>query len=441
MDQRTQVTDRRLSDAEHVHIGIYDLDGVFRHKRVSADKAAKLADEGYAFCDVLYQWDTAEQTYGSAAFVDRPAALDLDSLRPYPFEPKALLCVADFEGPFGELSPRNQLKRQLARAADLGFALKAAFEFEFFLFDETADTLRAKSFRDLNAFAKGNRTYSLQSAALHGELIGELEAAMATLGVGLDAIHTEMGPGCFEAPLAVAEGIAAADNAALFKNFTKAFFLKRGLMAGFMSKWSNAVPGQSGHLHVSLVDKANGRPLFSDGRGGLSETARHFVGGLLTLMPEWLAMTSHTVNAYKRLVPGAWAPIYAAWGIQNRTAAVRAITGADKATRVEYRVPSADTNPFLSLTMCLAAGLNGIEQRIEPPAPRQDDCYATEPDAAARFPRTLLEAAERFAASTAARQTFGEAFVEHFALSRRMEDLACRRAVTEWEVRRYLEVV
>lgn len=441
MDRESQVWDRRLSEADHVHIGIYDLDGVFRHKRVAGGKAAKLAAEGYAFCDVLYQWDTAEQTYGSAAFVDRPARLDPDSLRPYPFEEKALLCVADFEGDFGLLSPRNQLKRQLDRAADLGFTLKAAFEFEFFLFEETAETLRAKQFRDLNSFARGNRTYSLQSAALHGGLIGGLEETMAAMGVGLDAIHTEMGPGCFEAPLTVAEGLAAADNAALFKNFAKAYFLQQGLMASFMSKWSNAVPGQSGHLHVSLVERASGRPAFSDGQGGLSETARHFAGGLLALMPEWLVMTSHTVNAYKRLVPGAWAPTYAAWGIQNRTAALRAITGADKATRLEYRVPSADTNPFLSLAMCLAAGLTGIERRIEPPPPRADDCYATEPEAAARFPRTLLEAAERFAASALARETFGEAFVEHFAYSRRMEDLAYRRAVTEWEVRRYLEVV
>ncbi|WP_208948584.1 hypothetical protein [Segnochrobactrum spirostomi] len=158
-------------------------------------------------------------------------------------------------------------------------------------------------------------------------------------------------------------------------------------------------------------------------------------------MPEMLAMCSHTVNAYKRMVPGAWAPTAANWGVQNRTAAVRVINDAPEATRVEFRVPSADTNPYLSLAMCLGAGLWGIRNEIEPPPGSRANLYAATPDPAAVFPSDLGRGAERFAASAPARALFGDAFVDAFAAARRFEDAEYRRHVSPWEIRRYLEVV
>jgi len=430
-------------EAEHVHLGVFDADGVFRHKRVDAAKAAKLARNGYQFCDVLYNWDIAERPYGGGAFIDRPAFLDTASVRSYPFADCEAVCIADFALPFGERSARNQLSRLLDRAHGLGFTVNSAFEFEFMVLDETPESLRAKAFRDLDHFAAGNRTYSLQTAALHGDLLTGLEACMATLGIGLDSIHTELGPGCFEAPLQHAAGMRGADNAALFKSFAKAYFLRHGLMAAFLSKMGEAMPGQSGHLHISFSGAADGAPAFADTSApdGLSTLARHFVGGLVTLMPELLALCSHTVNAYKRMVPGAWAPTYAAWGVQNRTAAVRVINDTAEATRIEFRVPSADTNPHAALAMCLGAGLWGIENEIAPPSPRDDDCYATPPDAGAAFPATLGEAAERLSASRAAREIFGDTYIDTVVQARRIEEGAYRRHVSTWELNRYLEVV
>ncbi|MDQ0467628.1 glutamine synthetase [Labrys wisconsinensis] len=428
--------------AGEVHIGLFDPDAGFRDKLVSADKAVKLARKGYPFCDVLYGWDTAEKTYETGAYVDRPAALHADTLRRYPFAEGAALCIADFTGAFGALSARNQCLRMIEAAAAGGFTVMSAFEFEFAVFAETPETLRAKAFRDLAPFAPANRTYSLQTAALHGPLLAGLHETMRTLGIGVDAIHTELGPGCFEAPLVHAAGIRAADDAALFKAFAKAYFLRQGLVAGFMSKMAPTLSGQSGHLHISFVDR-EGRPAFHDAAGphGLSRTALHFIGGLVRLMPEWLALCSQTVNAYKRMVPGAWAPTAANWGVQNRTAAVRVINDTPEATRVEFRVPSADTNPYAALAMALGAGLWGIRNAVEPPAPGAGDFYGASADPAAAFPRDLGAAADRLAASPAARALFGDAFVDAFAAARRFEDAEYRRHVSEWEIRRYLEVV
>lgn len=428
--------------ARSVHLGIVDPEGELRDKLVSAEKAAKLAASGYPFCEVLYFWDIAETTYKDGAYIDRPTQLFADTIRSYPFSPDTALCLADFTGDFGKRSPRNLCLKLIAEAADLGFDVFSAFEFEFFVFDETAESLRTKDYRGLTHFAQGNRTYSLQTSALHGPLLQGLDDTMRTLGIKLDAIHTELGPGCFEAPLTYAAGIRSPDDAMLFKNFAKAYFSRNDLTVSFMSKLSPALAGQSGHLHVSLRDKS-GNPAFSDpsAKDGLSGTARHFIGGLVKLMPELLALCSSTVNAYKRLVPGAWAPTSANWGVQNRTAAVRVINDDPNATRVEFRVPSADTNPYLALAMCLGAGLYGIRNSIEPKPGSDENFYTSEPAPEETFPRDLGEAAARLDRSSVAREIFGDNFIDTFVTARRFEYAEYQKHVSEWELRRYLGVV
>lgn len=429
-------------DATTVHLGVVDPEGEFRDKLVSADKAVKLAEQGYPFCEVLYYWDIAEKTFVDGAFVDRPTRLHTETLRRYPFADRAALCIADFEGAFGKRSPRNVCAGLIDKAADMGFDVLSAFEFEFFVFDETAESLRAKNWRDLTHFAQGNRTYSLQTSALHGDLLSGLEETMTAMDIRLDAIHTELGPGCFEAPLTYAKGMKSPDDAVLFKNFAKAYFARHGLTAGFMSKLSPDLSGQSGHLHVSLRDRA-GNAVFHEagGEDGLSRTARHFIGGLTRLMPELLALCAHTVNAYKRLVPGAWAPTAANWGVQNRTAAVRIINDVPEATRVEFRVPSADTNPYLALSLALGAGLWGIENEIEPAPGSGENFYAATPAPESVFPRDLGTAADRLDRSDTARAIFGDAFIDSFVMARRFEYGEYQKHVSEWEMRRYLGIV
>jgi glutamine synthetase len=173
----------------------------------------------------------------------------------------------------------------------------------------------------------------------------------------------------------------------------------------------------------------------------ISDELRWFVGGQQALMPEILAMVAATVNSYSRLVPGYWAPTAATWGIENRTCALRVIQGGAKSQRVEYRIAAADINPYLAIAAAIGSGLWGIEHKIEPDEPITGNSYARTLPAKRQLPRTLGEAAQRLARSKAARQLFGAPFVEHFAASREWEEREFRRAVTDWELARYFEII
>jgi len=436
---------RAMSDfgAERVHVGIFDAEAAFREKSVAAAKAEKMLRDGFGFSDVLYEWDILERTYSGGAFADESAEIDPASGRVYPFAPKEALFVADFTGAHAAFSPRNLAKAQIARAADMGFGVLAGFEYEFFLFEETPQSLRDKDYRNLRSMAPGNRTYALATLAVENEFLSGLLRALAVAAIQCDCLHSELGPGCLEAPLEAREGLRACDDAAFFRILTKTYALSRERMATFMAKWSNQWPGQSGHLHLSLFKLDGGKPVFADD-GDEDEPAqsmRWFVGGLVGALPEILVMLTPTVNDYRRLVPGAWAPSHASWGVENRSCAVRAIPRPRDAARIEFRVPAADSNPYLTLAACLGAGLTGLERQIDPPPPVTGDAYQQTVTSDLRFPRSLLEAAERFCASGAARELFGDDFVDWYSRTRVWEDSVFRTHVSELEVRRYFETV
>jgi len=429
--------------AERVHVGIFDAEAAFREKSVAVAKAQKMLRDGFGFSDVLYAWDIMEQTYSGGAFADEPAEIDPASGRRYPFAPNEALFVADFTGAHAGLSPRNLAKAQIARAAGMGYGVRAGFEYEFFLFEETPQSLRDKDYRNLRSLAPGNRTYSLATLAAENDFLSGLLKTLAVAGIQCDCLHTELGPGCLEAPLEAREGLRACDDAALFRILTKTYALTRERMATFMAKWSNDWPGQSGHLHLSLFRLDDGEPVFANGGNepAPAQTMRWFIGGLLGVLPEILVMLAQTVNDYRRLVPGAWAPSHVSWGVENRSCAVRAIPLPREAARIEFRVPSADSNPYLALAACLAAGLTGLERRVDPPPPTEGDAYRQTVASELRFPRNLLEATERFRASTWARELFGDAFVDWYCRTRDREDSVFRAHVGELEVRRYFETV
>ena len=259
---------------------------------------------------------------------------------------------------------------------------------------------------------------------------------------GLEALHEETGPGVLEAAIAVDGGEASADKAALFKTFTKVMAQRNGLMATFMAKWSPDWPGQSGHIHLSLKGK-NGKPAFYDAKApdNISDTMRHFIGGQQKLMGELLSMIAPTVNSFTRLIPGFWAPTEASWGVDNRTCALRAICGSEKAQRVEYRIAAADANPYIAYAAALASGLWGIETKAEPEAPVVGSAYDKKFPKRLAFPATLWEAAQRLKSSKVAREWFGDDFVEHYAASREWEEREFRKHITDWEMERYFEII
>ena len=433
----------------HFKIGVFDIDGIFRGKYVNREKFFASADKGLGFCDVVLGWDSQDQLYDEptvsgwhTGYRDAPVRLDLSSARQSPFEDDTLLMLGNFVGDYAGVCPRSLLQRAVDKATSMGLIPYSAAEYEFFVFQETPESARAKGYRDLTPLTPGMFGYSVVRNTVHHELYHELMDKMGALGIDLEGVHTETGPGVLEAAIRYDETARAADQAALFKTFTKVLFQRRNLMATFMAKCTNKYPGQSGHLHVSLVDATSGENIFYDANDpdGLSLRMRQFLAGQVRLLPEVLPMVCATVNAYRRLVPGMWAPTHAAWGIENRTTAIRAIPGGPKATRSEYRVAPADANPYIAMAAALLSGLWGIEQGIDPIDPIRGNAYE-DPGNAPRLPGSLGEAAAAFERSEVARELFGDAFVDHFAVTRRFEDRQHRKWVSDWDMARYFEII
>ncbi|WFM71980.1 glutamine synthetase [Halomonas sp. CKK8] len=446
-DARRIVEARGLS---HVKVGMFDIDGVMLGKYMGREKFFASLEKGFAFCDVVLGWDSKDELYDNVRFTgwhtgypDAPLRIVPESCREVPAEGDMLLFLAEFEGPAEAICPRGLLRRVLARTEAMGFTARAALEYEFFLFQETPESVREKGFRNLRPFTPDMMGYSMLRSSVHGELYHELLAMAEAMDFPIEGLHTETGPGVLEAAIGVDEALAAADKGALFKTFTKVWAQRRGLMATFMAKWSPDYPGQSGHIHLSLRHADSDASAFFDAAAPdrMSDLQRHFVAGQQALMPELLAMLAPTINSYTRLIPGFWAPTDATWGVENRTTALRVIPGSEASQRVEYRLGSADANPYLAMAAAIASGLWGIEQRLEPDPPVEGNAYDREHPPHQALPRTLWEAAQRLRGSAAARDLFGDDFVEHFAATREWEERQFRRHITDWELDRYFEII
>ncbi len=445
-DARAIVEQRGL---DHVKVGVFDNDGVLRGKYMSREKFFSSLDGGFKFCDVVVGWDADDQLYDNVSitgwhtgYPDAAVRVLPESCREIAWEDGMLFFLGEFAGPHEAVCPRATLRRVLDKAGNMGFDVYAGFEYEFFVFDETPQTVRDKNYRDLTPIQPGNFGYSALRTTVESDFYRDLLDGCTRMDIPIEGLHEETGPGVLEAAITVDSGLNAADKAALFKTFAKIMAQKRGRMATFMAKWSADLPGQGGHIHVSLKGDG-GDAVFHDPSkaDGISEAMRHFIGGQQKLMPEMLAMIASTVNSYSRLVPGFWAPTDATWGIDNRTCALRVISGSAKSQRVEYRVAAADANPHLALAAAVGAGLWGIEHKIEPDAAVTGNAYDKTFPKRLKLPATLWEAAQKLKASKPARVLFGDTFVDHFAATREWEEREFRKAVTDWELARYFEII
>lgn len=426
------------SDIEVVHVGQFDYAGIFRERRLR--KASFMAwARAPKFANTLAKWDSADSLFAGGPHLTEPVAIDWTSLRRWSFEARAALLIADFSGDSAALMPRNILARQIDRASALGFDVKAAFEFEFLLLQETAQSLRASGYAAPACFAPDNKCWSGQTAAEHASLVADLEQAVEANDIALFGIAGELGPGCFEATLGAATGLRSADDAALFRQATRAFARQRDLTASFMPFLGEGYPGLGGHLSLSLIDRATGTNLFRDPAGQTNALARQFIAGLADIVPEAFALCAHTVNAYRRFAPGSWAPKSLTWAEWTFTTAIRSVPSAMDDARLEFRLPGADCNPHLTLALMLAAGLDGIERALAEPAPAGDLGPDDIQRGAARLPANLADAADRLAGSAKARTLFGSPFVDRFSTACRAEHAALARAVSAQELARYIE--
>jgi glutamine synthetase len=431
-------------------IGAFDVDGVWRGKYVSLDKLRSAAKGGIGFCDVVFGWDVADELYDNAkvtgwhtGYPDARAVVDVSTARVIPWEPDTAALVLDLVNEDGspfEPSPRQLLHRVGRKARAMGFLPRFGSEYEYFLFAETPRSLREKGFRDLEPLTPGMFGYSWLRSSANAGLVHAIIDGCNAFGIPVEGMHTETGPGVYETAVLYDDLERAADASALFKTAVKEICARHGVTACFMAKWNARLPGCSGHVHQSLWDLAGAHNAFHDpaARWGMSDTLRHYVGGQLALMPELTALYWPTINSYKRSVENTWAPTTATWGRENRTCALRVIGDSAKSTRVEYRQLGADMNPFVGMAASLAAGLWGIEHEVEPPPPCEGNGYAA---GAAPLPRSLKDAVALLRASERARELLGEGFVDHFVRTREWEVRQFERAVTTWELERYLEII
>ncbi len=284
--------------------------------------------------------------------------------------------------------------------------------------------------------------YSLLRANANREYINALFDDLALFNVPIEGLHTETGPGVYEVAILFSEALEAADRAILFKTAAKEIGSRYGIMPSFMAKWSAQYPGCSGHLHQSLNDGSK-KNVFHDARGrhgGMSRLFESYLAGQVGALMEMAPMYWPTINSYKRLVDGFWAPVKPTWAVDNRTASFRVIVGSAKSTRLETRCPGADMNPYLATAAVLAAGLNGIEKGLKltaKPITGTNQGAENIP----RAPRTLIETTRIFKESRVARDWFGDDFVDHFAATREWEWRQWLDAVTDWELKRYFEII
>jgi glutamine synthetase len=418
-------------------------------KRVTADFFNKhVAEDGIEACEYVLavdvdmtplpgftfaNWDTG---YGDV--VCKP---DFATARHIPWLPGTVLVVADLEDEDGapvEVSPRQILRRQLARANERGLHIRCATELEFFLFRDSYEEAGAKGWRDLTPHTSTIEDYQLLQTAREEYILRRVRNEMLGADIPIEFSKGEAGRGQHEVNVTYSDALETADRHLVFKNGIKEIAAQEGRAATFMAKWTMNDVGSSCHVHSSLWDAESGEPLMSDPAhpSGLSEVGRRFLAGQLHAARELAWCAAPTVNSYRRFVPGSWAPTAAVWGEDNRTCGFR-VVGRGDGRRVESRIPGADVNPYLVLAATIAAGIYGIDHELEPGDPYPRNAY--EADDVPRIPSTLVQAIAELRGSAVAADAFGAEVHAHLLNMAVQEWDACNRHVSDWELARNFE--
>jgi glutamine synthetase len=432
-----------------VKIAVADVDGVLRGKYISSEKFLSVAKSHLGFCDVIFGWDMADVAYDNGTYTgwqsgypDAKVQIDMNSFRKIPWENGTPFFLGEFIDAAGNplaICPRQLLRKLVARAANMGYTAQFSQEFEWFNFQETPASFAAKEGRNLTPLTPGMFGYSILRSSERNDFFSALFDQLKAFDIPLEGLHTETGPGVYEAAITYGEVLGAADRAILFKTAVKEIGYQHGILATFMAKPNENLPGCSGHVHQSLW-KDGINVFHSDGAADqMSETMQYYLAGQLHCLPEILPLVAPTINSYKRLVEGAWAPTTLTWGLDNRTVALRALTGGAKSCRLETRVVGSDTNPYLAMSACLAAGLYGIENKLPLQAATKGNGYRDESHG--RLPKSLDQANQSMKSSSIAKALFGDVFVQHFTETRDWELRQFAKVVTDWETKRYFEII
>jgi glutamine synthetase len=425
---------------EFVLLGMPDVHGSVRGKALRPEAFEAALSDGAVMTDLLLALDPTDTpitTYerfglraGAGDLIVHP---DPSTLRELSWLPGWQICLCTpswSDGSPCELSSREILRSALERMAAQGYETRAAFEYEVRLRDAEGSPLSS------------GISYSLGEIARFERFVARLVPALEALGVGLSAVHTEAGPGLFELNIAAREGLRAADDAVFVKLAVKEVAASMGLRASFMAKVQPGEEGSSGHIHVSCW--ADGVNAFGSSRedlgGELPAVFTAAIAGVLEHLPAASLMLNPTVNSYKRLVPGWFAPVNVSWGLENRSCALRAIRGTQpERWRIECRRPGADANPYLALAALVFSAASGIERGLRTPPPVVGD--ASERADLPPLPGSLEAALRAFDDDARFRELVGPMFCDYFRTSRAWELSAWREAVSDWERERYERAV
>ncbi|MFJ7102969.1 glutamine synthetase family protein [Streptomyces albogriseolus] len=383
--------------------------------------------DGYA----MSSWETG---YGDFAMYP-----DLDTLRRVPWNEGTAMVVADLAWADGSpvvASPRQILRRQLDRLAALGYTAQAGTELEFIVFKDTYEQAWDSGYRGLTPANQYNVDYSVLGTGRVEPLLRRIRNEMAGAGLTVESAKGECNPGQHEIAFRYDEALVTCDQHAIYKTGAKEIAAQEGVSITFMAKYDER-EGNSCHIHLSLADLAgeSAMPDSPEDPDSMSEVMRHFLAGQLAALREFSLIYAPHINSYKRFQPGSFAPTAVAWGHDNRTCALR-VVGHGRSLRFENRLPGGDVNPYLAVAGMVAAGLHGIEQRLELPEPCAGNAYTAGFE---HVPTTLREAAELWEHSEIAKAAFGEEVVAHYRNMARVETDAFDAAVTDWELRRSFE--
>jgi glutamine synthetase len=427
---------REVADGgiDTVLLAITDMEGRLQGKRLTGEHFLNVvASDGAEGCNYLlavdvdmntvdgYEMSSWDRGYGD--FGMRP---DIATLRPVPWHPSTAMVLADLEWHDGRevvASPRQILKRQLARLAERGLTANAGTELEFIVFKTPYEEAQQRGYRDLEPVNLYNVDYSLLGTARVEPLIRRIRNEMMAAGMAVENSKGECNLGQHEINFRFADALATADGHAVYKNGAKEIAAQEGHSITFMAKWDER-EGNSCHIHCSLA-RQDGTNAFGADR----KMFERFVAGQLACLREMTLWFAPNINSYKRFAKGSFAPTAVAWGNDNRTCSMR-VVGHGESLRVENRMPGADVNPYLALAAMIAAGLHGIEAELELEPPYEGNAYESDKP---RVPTNMYEARDLFGASRVAREAFGGEVVDHYLNRARIEIEAFEAAVTDWE--------
>jgi glutamine synthetase len=435
-------------DIDTVLVAFPDMQGRLVGKRVTGPFFLdRVAHGGMHACAYLLTVDVdMEPLPGyrlaswATGYQDSHAVCDLGTLRRIPWLEKTALVLCDLEDEHGrpiEEAPRRVLRRQVERAAALGLRALVASELEFYLFRDSYEAAARKRYQGLEPIGGYREDYHILQTTKEEFVVRDIRNGMLGAGIPVESSKGEWSPGQEEINFTYGDALPTADDHAVYKNGAKEIAHAKGVSITFMAKVDGQQAGSSFHLHSSLWDAGATRNLFhAEGEPRGTALLRHWVAGQMALARELAWFWAPTVNSYKRYQAGTFAPTRIAWAWDNRTTGFR-LCGEGQALRIENRLPGADANPYLAFAATLAAGLHGIERRLEPPPLYVGNAY--EDDALPRVPGSLREAIAELERSTAAREAFGDAVYEHYLHTARLELAAFDRVVTDWELVRNFE--